>query len=122
MGNDTQPWSEAEATRQINKIARNDQLTLAYQLHCRERLAERGIIQSDVLYVLKRGFVQQKAAAAMMNGYFRYVIQTVTPNTPSREIGCCVISDLRRYTIKIVTVMFVDEKQTRAGSIIGEQE
>jgi hypothetical protein len=115
---DDQPWSPAKATDRIRAMARQKRLSLSYKLHAGERLGERGIIASDLLYVLKFGFVLTEAAPATRAGFYRYAIENKTPNSHSRDIRLIVIPDEKRCLIKIVTVMWADELAIRAGTIV----
>lgn len=76
---------------------------------------------SDVLYALKSGFVRRDAVPSTQDGYFKYVVEAATPNSFSREIGVVIVPDHKRFHIKVVTVMWLDETATVAGSIIGEE-
>lgn len=113
-----QPWSPARATDRIRAMARKRELSLAYKLHARERLSERDIISSDVLYVLKHGFVLIDPESATRPGFYKYAIESKTPNSNSRDIRLVVIPDEKRCLIKLVSIMWVDEPATRAGTII----
>ena len=46
-------WTTQEATDKIRAIARSAHMTISYKKHAQVRLAERDLIMSDVLYVLK---------------------------------------------------------------------
>ena len=113
------PWSPKNATERIRSIAAQPGLSLIYKLHARERLSERGLIVSDVLYALRNGFVHREPVAATRQGYNRYLIESSTPNSGGRDIGVVVIPNQGSLELKIVTVMWIDEIETRAGSIIG---
>lgn len=113
-----QPWGPRIATDEIRAIARHTELSLAYKLHAREQLLERGIITSDVLFVLKFGFVLTDPDPATRPGYFKYAMENKTPNSNGRDIRTIIIPDKKTKQIKIVTVMWVDELAIRAGSII----
>ena len=91
---------------------------MAYKLHAREQLLVRGIISSDVLYVLKFGFVLIDPEPATRAGYFKYAMENRTPNSNSRDIRLIIVPDKKMKLIKLVTVMWVDELAKRAGSII----
>lgn len=114
----SQPWSLRAATDEIRAIARHPELGLAYKIHAREQLLERGIITSDVLYVLKFGFVLTEPEPATRPGFFKYAMENKTPNSNGRDIRAIIVPDKKNRLIKIVTVMWVDELATRAGSII----
>ena len=52
-----EPWSPAQATERIRELARDPQLNLSFRTHCTDQLADRNLIMSDLLYVLRNGFV-----------------------------------------------------------------
>lgn len=52
-----QPWSPGDATDQIRAIAKADILNLIWTAHAKVQMRDRGLIASDVLYVLRKGFV-----------------------------------------------------------------
>lgn len=85
-------------------------------------MAERDLIVGDVLYVLKNGFVRMEPEPATREGFMRYAMETRTPNSNSREVRVVAIPDRAQCWIKIVSVMWVDETSTRAGSIIGKED
>jgi len=101
-------------------MARDDRLWLAYKVHAMQRLAERGLLTGDVLFVLKHGFVHGEASPATRPDYFRYEMESRTPNSEGRTVRVVVIPDHANLTCKIVTVMWVDETATRAGTIVDE--
>lgn len=80
-------------------------------------MAERGIILSDVLFVLKFDFVQMDPVPATRKGFFRCAIDARTPNSDIRDIRVVVIPDAGAGLLKVVSVVWVDERQTRAGSM-----
>lgn len=116
------PWTQQQATEEIRAIARSPRLALSYKLHARERLTERGIIMSDVLYVLKNGFVHTDAVPAGLPDHDCYRMESRSPNSGTRILGVVVIPDKRGWLLKIVTVMWIDEKERRAGTIMGEDD
>ncbi|WP_108723209.1 DUF4258 domain-containing protein [Mesorhizobium sp. ORS 3428] len=118
----TQPWDTGRATREIRAIARNPRLNLTYKLHARERLSERGLIVSDILYALKFGNVFQAPIPATRAGHFRYRVECKTPNSGSRSIGVVVIPAKNGCLIKVISVMWIDEFERAAGSIIGVED
>lgn len=115
-----QPWTPGIATEKIRAIANDPRLTIAYKLHANERLDERNLIVSDVLFALKNGFVYQEPIPATRDGFYRYRVESQTPNSGSRSIGVVVIPNHTGCYLKIVTVMWIDEFERRDGSIIGE--
>lgn len=104
------PWNSGEATRCVNACAQSDKLTLSWREHAKERLRERGLIMSDVLHVLKFGFVHEPAEPATRPGFYKYLIEGTTPNSHRRSVGVVVIPDVKTHQIKIVTVMWRDER------------
>lgn len=104
-----QPWPARSATERIRKIAQHDNFNLAYTRHARERMAERGLLMGDVLYVLKNGFVYEDPESARPEGFYKYCMEAQTPNSGSRSVRVVVIPDEETKTCKIVTVMWVDE-------------
>jgi hypothetical protein len=113
-------WTPAEVTKGIQKIAFSRNLSLTYALHAKERMLERSIIISDVLYILKNGFVHNDCVPSTRAGLNRYAIESKSPNSSNRAIRIVVIPHSKSCHLKIVTVMWVDEKETVGGSIIGE--
>jgi hypothetical protein len=105
----TQPWGPGRATTEIRAIASSNQLALSYKLHARERLEERNLVTSDVLYALKNGFVYQPPIPATRPGHYRYRVECRTPNSGSRTIGVVVIPSKTGCLIKVVSVMWIDE-------------
>lgn len=117
-----EPWNATDATRILNQLSKDPRLNLAYKLHAQERLQERNIIMSDVLRVLKTGFVLKQPVEATQAGRFKYEIEGKSPNSDGRSIRLIAIPCVQSITIKLVTVMWVDETSTRAGTITGVNE
>ena len=103
-----QLWSPPEATRQIRAMSRRADLDFIHTEHSRERLLERDLIISDVIYVCQNGTVGDPAEDASISGLFKYQIECTTPNSNGRSVRLVVIPDLREPAIKAVTVMWVD--------------
>ena len=106
-------------TGAINMIARNNDLDLCYTSHCRERMRERGITVSDILFVLKTGLVKQyqgKARHPSSDKVHRYLIvgEFLNGGKSNREIGLVILVEINRFkqpAIKIqevVTTMWRD--------------
>jgi hypothetical protein len=76
--------------------------------HAREQMRERDLIVSDVLHVLKHGFVYEDAVPATQKGHFKYKIETTSP-VGSRVVRIVAIPWVNPPEIKIVTVMWRDE-------------
>ncbi|MBI1867735.1 MAG: DUF4258 domain-containing protein [Methylocystis sp.] len=71
-------------------------------------MRERDLIMSDVLYVLKQGFVFDDPQESTRPGLHKYAVQSRSPNSGSRTVRVVAIPDANRCQIKIVTVMWVD--------------
>lgn len=115
-------WNKKEATENIRKMAKSTDFGIHYKLHARERLAERNLIMSDILFVLKNGFVHTSAVRSTREGYHKYAIECRSPNSGGREVRVIVIPDSKTCKLKIVTVMWVDEKSTNAGTIVRNED
>lgn len=103
-------------------MARSPLLSLAYKVHALQREADRGIYTPDVRFVLRNGFVLTNAVPATRAGYFKYEIEGRTPNSEGRFVRLVVIPDFKNCTIKLVTIMWVDEEATRAGTLLEAYE
>lgn len=119
---DTDPWDKKTATDEIRAMARSKRFGVYYKIHALERLDERNLTMSDVLYVLRNGFVHTNAVKSTREGYHKYAIECRSPNSGGREVGVIVIPDAKTCKVKIVTVMWVDEKSTNAGTIVRNEE
>ncbi len=99
-------------------MASHQAFSLAYKVHAVKREGERSLYVPDVLYVLKHGFVYEEPAPATRQGYFRYEMHGLTPNSGGRAVGLVVIPDVQNCVVKLVTIMWIDEKATRAGTLL----
>ncbi|MDK9694891.1 MAG: DUF4258 domain-containing protein [Siculibacillus sp.] len=104
-----QPWSRAEATRNIQALARSPDLRLTYTEHAKTRIFERDLTIGDVLRVLKEGFVHRDPEASTQAGLYKYHPEGRSPNSGNRVVRVVVIPDPTKSWMKIVTVMWVDE-------------
>jgi hypothetical protein len=105
----SQPWTNADATDIIRALASSQKLKLTYTQHARDRLAERDLIISDVLYVLKNGYVHDDPQPSTQEGFFKYRPQSRSPNSGNRAVKLVVVPDPIQVWIKVVTVMWADE-------------
>lgn len=106
----SQPWSPADATTWLNELASEETLDLAITMHAQDRLGERGLIVGDLLYLLRRGFVYDPPEQAIRAEFWKYVVEGSTPNSESRTVRTVAIPDCVRKQIKIVTIMWKDER------------
>ena len=101
----------------INGMARSDNLDLYYTEHCLQRMKEREITSSDILFVLKTGIVTKYQGKAKHSNnthkIHKYLIegQHLTKN---RDIGLVVLIEIDRLKMpaiklqEIVTTMWRD--------------
>jgi hypothetical protein len=106
-----QPWKPADATDEIRNLARCDELKLTYRQHARDQMLARDLLMSDVLYVLKNGFVYQDAKKSTRDNIYKYRIECTTPNSNNRDVGVVVCPDPAGCWIKVLTVMWIDENR-----------
>lgn len=104
-----QPWKPADATALINQMARNLRLDLCYTTHAKERMRERDLIVSDLLCVLKGGFVYRDPEPSTVQGLYKYAIEGQSPNSGARYLRVIVVPDEKSCQLKIVTFMWRDE-------------
>lgn len=104
-----QPWKSADATDAIRSMGWDAKLTLSYSEHAKERLAERDLITSDILYVLRKGFVYQDPEPATKKGLYKYKMESRTPNSNNRTVRVIIVPNPTNCGIKVITVMWSDE-------------
>jgi hypothetical protein len=73
-------------------------------------MEERDLVMGDVLYLLKNGFVYEEPEPSTNKRFYKYCMESKTPNSRNRAVRVVVIPDQYRCELKIVTVMWVDEK------------
>ncbi|MCC0808944.1 DUF4258 domain-containing protein [Methylobacterium sp. W2] len=105
-----QPWKPADATDEIRKLARSDKLNLTFSGHARDQLDIRDLFIGDASYVLKHGFVYEHPVEATRPGLFKYRIESRSPNSGNRIVRVIAVPDPGANLIKLVTVMWKDEK------------
>jgi hypothetical protein len=101
-------WSNARATELIRQCASNPQFTPHWKRHALERLHERDLVAGDVLYALKNGFVLEEPEPSDIEGYFKYTVESKTPNSEGRRVKVVVVPGAG-CELKIITVMWKDE-------------
>lgn len=105
-----QPWNPADATEEIRRIATSVDLKLTYREYLIEQLLDRGLIIGDVRYALKHGFVYSAAQTTTRDEYYKYLVESKTPNSGSRAVRVVVIPDPVRCWLKVLEVMWIDER------------
>lgn len=116
----TDIWAPSIATDEIRQIAQSMRLSISYSHHAKIQLSKRNLIISDVLYVLKNGFVYEEPKPSTRDGFNKYKMESRSPNSGRRSVRVIVIPDKKSNFLKIITTMWVDEKETKSGTIIGE--
>jgi hypothetical protein len=101
-------WKPADATRRINDCARHADFRIALTMHAKEQMLARDLFVGDLLHLLKKGFVYDKAEPATREGFFKYAVEGTTPNSEGRTVKAIVIPGTG-HEAKIVTVMWRDE-------------
>jgi hypothetical protein len=107
-----EPWTAAQATERLRRIAHEDSFSLTLTYHAEDQMKERGITTLDVMYVLKNGFVYDPPEKATRPGYYKYAVVNPTPNSDRREVRVVVIPSIQSAQAKIATVMWADEPMT----------
>jgi len=103
-----EPWPPAVATRAINSLSAHPGMRFVMKSHALKRKDLRGLTTSDVLYVLKYGFVFKEHQSSSREGFYKYLIEGRSPNTGTRSIRVCLIPDEKNLGVKVLTVMWVD--------------
>lgn len=104
-----QPWKPAAATDQLRSLGRNERLTMSQTRHFTQRLLERDLIIGDAFHVLKHGYVYEEPEQATKDGFYKYQMESTTPNSNNRIVRVVVIPDPKMKGVKFVTIMWVDE-------------
>ena|SRR5665213_1610712 len=103
-----QPWSPADATDIIRSIAKGDYI-LSQTEHILENLELRSLYMGDVLYVLKNGFVLTPAQSSTRKNWFKYRIDSKSPNSGNRFVRVVFLPCAKPNELKLITVMWRDE-------------
>jgi Domain of unknown function (DUF4258) len=103
-----QPWPPGQATERIWQLAKGE-FTLAVSSHARQQLDRRALIVSDALHVMKRGHIYENPVASTRGGFYKYSMESSSPNSNSRTLRVVVIPSASERLLKIVTVMWRDE-------------
>ena len=70
---------------------------------------ERGLLMSDLLFVLRHGFVYDEPEESTVNGLFKYSVESQSPNSGARFLRVVAIPDETSCQIKVITIMWRDE-------------
>lgn len=104
-----QPWKPGDATRVIRDLAHCEKFQFTLTEHFKRQLFERDLTMTDVIHVLRNGFVYREAQMSTRPPLCRYRMDSKSRNSGARTIRVVVIPDAERTWIKVVTVMWVDE-------------
>lgn len=105
---DPKPLTPRQATDLLRSKA-DEHLSLLWTNHAKERLQERELTMSDVIHVMKHGFVHEEAEPTTRAGFFKYRMVAATPNSGGRQVRIVVIPTPANQ-VKLVTVMWADER------------
>ena len=107
-GQRPQPWSQADATDIIRSIARGDH-ALHITKHASDQMPVRDLTVGDVLYVLKNGFVHTAPQKSTRKSFFKYSVDSRTPNSGNRILRVVVLPCTEPPALKLITIMWRDE-------------
>jgi hypothetical protein len=105
-----QPWTPADATDSIRRMSLDESLTVIWTRHALDQMSDRELFTGDVLYILKQGFVLDDPLVSTRPGFYKYSMVSRSPNSGSRTVRVVAIPDSERFQMKIVTVMWADER------------
>lgn len=103
-----QPWKPSDATDAIRGISSDDAFTLDLTSHAKDQMNARDLIISDILHVLKHGFVYDSPEQATKPNCYKYKVESTTP-AGAKIVRVVAIPWSIPPEIKIVTVMWRDE-------------
>ena len=104
----SRPWIPAKATEEIRKLANRD-FEFNWSRHANEQRLARDLIIGDIIHVLKNGFVYETAEPSTRPGFFKYKIDSRSPNSGGRTVRVVVVPQREPPLFKVITVMWVDE-------------
>lgn len=64
---------------------------------------------SDLLFVLKNGFVYEDAQPSTLPDFYKYRVEGQSPNSGSRYLRVVAIPDEKSCQLKVITIMWRDE-------------
>lgn len=104
-----QPLTQFRATRawakqRIRELAA-DTANVRWGQHARERMVERGITDTDVLKVLRAGYVETDPVRSDIGDGWK--VKVVKPHAAGREIGVVTLI-LDRGFLRLVTIEWED--------------
>ena len=103
-------WKPADATDKIRACAASEKLSIKLTLHADDQMNDRGLIMDDLLHLFRTGFVYEPPEPTTREGFYKYEMEGRTPNSEARFVRAVVIPDDAACSLKVVTVMWKDEK------------
>lgn len=100
--------SPATATERIHQYAWGKGFGIALTKHATERMQERGLTTTDIIHVLKYGFVYELPEPTAQHGLFKCKMEGTTPNSNGRFLCVITVPSPLCADVKIVTVMWQD--------------
>ena len=88
----------------------DERLTVIWTRHALDQMSYRELFTGDVLYILKQGFVLDDPVMSTKPGFYKYNMVSRSPNSGSMTVRVVAIPDSEGFQMKIVTVMWADER------------
>lgn len=79
-----------EATKRIRRMTRKG-VDLSWTEDVKEAIKERGLVMGDLHHVLRKGIVLTAGVPCTRQGFFKYVIESRTPNFIGQNLKLMVI-------------------------------
>ena len=110
------PEDPEKTAQNIQKMARNPRPDMFWTEHAKEKMAERNLPMTEALYALRHGAIYTARRLSTRQGFFKYRMECLTPDSDVRPVGVVVVPDFENLCLKILTVMWVDGGSTPSGS------
>lgn len=72
-------------------------------------MSERSLVVSDLLFVLRNGFVYEEPEKSSLDGYYKYCVEGQSPNSGARFLRIVAIPDEQNSQLKVITIMWRDQ-------------
>ena len=92
----------------IHRYLADDDFDLVWTDHAKERMKQRGIIMSDVRYLLKNDFRLEKTERVMGKNLYKYKVCGFGHRSLYRSICLVIIPSLDKPKVQVITVMWED--------------
>jgi hypothetical protein len=104
------PMSPGVAEAWFRRLAERGALRLAFTLHARERLTERGVAIDGIHRLIRTGTVPAKPKRVDGLGRSKYAIEGEVAEDDPRRLRIVVIAAPRSPDVRVVTAMWVEER------------